>query len=229
MFEDIIFVNESEKKLFEKYLPLKGKFLFKQIYDILKEANNGQVTYYELSSILRYDKNLRDTLYIYLATAEEYLKAKLLDKFDSDEKLPKFIFGKKQTDDFKNSLHEVNQAESSKMYYKLNIDFATLLDICIEKKLIDINRASVDILNDLRNHTMHHSMLLFGQAHDLKEAKDNFKALERQLNTLLLLLPEDYRAGFNKSIDSLNGRQGKRYLTKFYLETEDGIHIKEDN
>ena len=88
MFEDLIFANDFEKQTFKKYLPLKGKFLHKQIYDILKEANGGQVTYYELSSVLRYDKNLRDTLYIYLATAEEYLKALLLDKFDSDENLP---------------------------------------------------------------------------------------------------------------------------------------------
>ena len=142
----------------------------------------------------------------------------------------KFKVLKKEIKALEKKLKELNYQESElSEEVKLNIDFATLLEICIEKKLIDINRASVDILNDLRNHTMHHSMLLFGQAHDLKEAKANFKALERQLNTLLLLLPEDYRAGFNKSIDSLNGRQGKRYLTKFYLGTEDGIHIKEDN
>ena len=121
MFEDLIFANDVEKETFKKYLPLKGKFLHKQIYDILKEANGGQVTYYELSSVLRYDKNLRDTLYIYLATAEEYLKALLLDKFDSDENLPKYIFGKYKVDNFKNNLYEINQAENSKIYYKLNI------------------------------------------------------------------------------------------------------------
>lgn len=229
MFEDLIFANDVEKETFKKYLPLKGKFLHKQIYDILKEANGGQVTYYELSSVLRYDKNLRDTLYIYLATAEEYLKALLLDKFDSDENLPKYIFGKYKVDNFKNNLYEINQAENSKIYYKLNIDFAALLDICIEKKLIAIDSSYVDRLNDLRNHTMHHSMLLFGQAHDLKEAKNNFRALERQLAALLLILPEDYREGFKASINKLNGTNGRRYLTKFYLETENGIHIKEDD
>lgn len=227
MFEDLIFANDFEKETFKKYLPLKGKFLHKQIYDILKEANGGQVTYYELSSVLRYDKNLRDTLYIYLATAEEYLKALLLDKFDSDKKLPKYIFGKFKVDNFKNNLYEINQAENSKIYYKLNIDFEVLLNVCIEKNLIEIDQTSVSKLNTLRNHTMHHAMLLFGQAHNLKEAKDNFRALERQLTALLFLLPEDYRAGFKTSINRLNGTPERRYLTKFYLETENGLHIKE--
>ena len=229
MFEDLIFANEDEKETFKKYLPLKGKFLHKQIYDILKEANGDQVTYYELSSVLRYDKNLRDTLYIYLATAEEYLKALLLDKFDSDEKLPKYIYGKIGEENLKGDLYETDNAENSKIYYKLNIDFAALLDICIEKKLIAIDSSYVDRLNDLRNHTMHHSMLLFGQAHDLKEAKNNFRALERQLAALILILPEDYREGFKTSINKLNGTTGRRYLKKFYLETENGLHIKEDD
>lgn len=229
MFEELVFKNYHEKKQFKKYLSLKGRFLHKQIYDILKEANRGTVTYRELGSILRYDKNLRDTLYVYLATVEEYLKALLVDKFDNNDKLPDYIYGKEKTDKFKNGLYEIAQAKTSQIYYKLNIDFEALLIICAEKKLIYIDDTSIKVLNKLRNHTMHHSILLFGQAHNFKEAKDNFRALERQLTALMVLLPEDYKTGFKTSINRLNGPIERPYLTKFYLETEDGIHIKENN
>lgn len=84
MFEKLIFKNEYESNEFKKYIQLKGECLHKQIYDILNEANNGSVTYYELSSLIRYDKNLRDKLYIYFATAEEYLKAQLTDRYDAN-------------------------------------------------------------------------------------------------------------------------------------------------
>ena len=82
MFEKLTFASPREKEDFEKYKKLKGVYLHKQVYDILLEANGGKVTYHELSSIIRYDKNLRDTLYIYLATAEEYLRALLCEKYD---------------------------------------------------------------------------------------------------------------------------------------------------
>ena len=63
MFEKLTFASPKEKEDFEKYKKLKGVYLPKQVYDILLEANGGEtVTYAELSSIIRYEKNLRDTL-----------------------------------------------------------------------------------------------------------------------------------------------------------------------
>ena len=68
------------------------------------------------------------------------------------------------------------------------------------------------------------------QYKDLKEAKDNFKSLEKQLKAFVKLLPEEYRQGFSSDINKLNGRDGQKYLDKFYLEITDvGIHIKESN
>ena len=105
-----------------------------------------------------------------------------------------------------------------------------MLHICRIKDIIDITDNQEQQLNKLRNHTMHHSMLLFGQAHNLKEAKDNFRSLEKQLNTFVKLLSEEYRQGFLSDINKLNGRDERKYLDKFYLETTDvGVHIKENN
>lgn len=230
MFEKLIFKNEYESNEFKKYIQLKGECLHKQIYDILNEANNGLVTYYELSSLIRYDKNLRDKLYIYFATAEEYLKAQLTDNYDTDIQLPEYIHYKKDINDLTTNLQERTQLSPSSLYYKLNIDFQALLHICRIKNITDITENQEQQLNELRNHTMHHSMLLFGQAHNLKEAKDNFKSLEKQLNAFIKLLPKEYRQGFSSDINKLNGRDEQKYLNKFYLElTNVGVHIKESD
>ena len=58
MFEKLTYASLKEREDFEKYKKLKGIYLHKQVYDILLEANGGEtVTYAELSSIIRYDKN----------------------------------------------------------------------------------------------------------------------------------------------------------------------------
>lgn len=230
MFDNLTFNNDAEKAEFRKYIKLKGECLHKQVYDILSEANDGSVTYYELSSLIRYDKNLRDKLYIYFAIAEEYLKAQLTDCYDTDIQLPEYIHYKKDITNLLNNLRERMPLSPSSLYYKLNIDFQALLYIFRIKNIIDITDNQEQQLNNLRNHTMHHSMLLFGQAHNLKEAKDNFKSLEKQLKAFVKLLPEEYRQGFSSDINKLNGRDERKYLDKFYLETTDvGVHIKENN
>ena len=229
MFDNLTFNSDAEKIEFAKYIHLKGECLHKQVYDILSEANNGSVTYYELSSLIRYDKNLRDKLYIYFATAEEYLKAQLTDRYDANVS-SKYIHYPNEIKNLLNNLKARSLDTPSILYYKLNIDFEALLQVCYEKNIIEIDNVQKQQLNKLRNHTMHHSMLLFGQAHNLKEAKDNFKSLEKQLNAFVKLLPEEYRQGFLSDINKLNGRNEQKYLNKFYLEiTNVGVHIKESN
>ena len=71
MLENIV-QTEKESAEFEKYKALKGEYLYKQVSDILFELDGKPVSYSDVSSIIRYDKNLRDTLFIYLATFEEW-------------------------------------------------------------------------------------------------------------------------------------------------------------
>ncbi len=231
MFEKLTFASQEERDDFEKYKKLKGVYLHKQVYDILLEANVGEiVTYYELSSIIRYDKNLRDKLYIYLATAEEYLRALLCTKYDVSEeckifkgslglaKLNEAIFEKIDPD-----------IEESNLYFKLELDLSDIMRICVEKGIIAISNSAQKHINNLRNHTMHHALLLFGKAKKLSDLSSNFEVLEKRINALCELLPDDYRKGFCDDILKLNGMPFKQYLTKFYLEIEDGskeIRIK---
>lgn len=222
IFDKLTFASSKEKADFEKYKKLKGIYLHKQVYDILLEANGGEnVTYYELSSIIRYDKNLRDTLYIYLATVEEQLRVLLLDNFDLKPNTPKFK-QRPSTQTLCDALVPKQYLESSELYFKLKADFKVLMGTCVAKKVVSISDDVMSLVKELRNDVMHHHLLIFGGAHNLKEAKDNFASFERKIDALITLLPTEYVIGFQDSIVKLNGASPKKYLTKFYLEDNNG-------
>ena len=225
MFEKLIFDKANEEKEraeFEKYKKLKGVYLHKQVYDILLEANGGEnVTYYELSSIIRYDKNLRDTLYIYLATVEEQLRVLLLDNFDLKPNTPKFK-QRPSTQTLCDALVPKQYLESSELYFKLKADFKVLMETCVAKKVVSISHDVMSLVKELRNDVMHHHLLIFGGAHNLKEAKDNFAAFERKIEALITLLPIEYARGFKNDITKLNGASYEKYLKKYFLEENNG-------
>lgn len=220
MFEELIIAPE-ERSIFEKYIKLKGVYLHKQVYDILLEANNGQkITYSELSSIIRYDKRLRDTLYIYLATAEEYLRALLCSKYDVNENCK--TFKGHCYNPLNEALIEKNDIDNSYLYSKLEPDFADLMRICLERDLISISTQAKKHIKDLRNNTMHHSILIFGKAITIKTAEENFVSLENQLNDFVQILPEDFKKGFFSAIERITGDNSKLNVKRFYLEVDYG-------
>lgn len=220
MFEKLTFASPKEKEEFEKYKKLKGVYLHKQVYDILLEANGGEtVTYAELSSIIRYDKNLRDTLYIYLATAEEYLRALLCEKYDVVAECKPFEHHCYKP--LMEAMRDKDDYTSSNLYFKLEPDLSALMDVCIDKGVISISKTTKQRIKDLRNSTMHHSLLIFGKATNPPALNSHFEALESRINALMQILPEEYRAGFITNIKKLNGYPSKQYLTKYYLEIQD--------
>jgi hypothetical protein len=96
------------------------------------------------------------------------------------------------------------------------------MDVCIDKGVISISKTTKQRIKDLRNNTMHHSLLIFGKATKTSALNFHFEALENRINALMQILPEEYRAGFITSIKELNGYPSKQYLTKYYLEIQDG-------
>ena len=221
MFDKLTFNNEKEKTEFKKYTSLKGIYLYKQVYDILLElSNNTSVKYKELSSIIRYDKNLRDTTYKYLATVEEYLRALLCEKFDVNEEEKNFE--KHCGARLKEALFAKTDSSTSNLYLKLKPDFSALMDVCIDKKLINISSSQKKHIKELRNHTMHHNLLLLGNATNGKALLDNFNVLEKQLNDFIEVLPVEYKTGFLSDIKKLNGSSERPFLRKFYLEVDNG-------
>lgn len=82
MFEKLTFSSGKDKIEFDKYITIRGKYLFQQVYEYICNITNDECKYSDLSSCIRYDKTLRDTLYKYLATFEEYLRAQIFDRYE---------------------------------------------------------------------------------------------------------------------------------------------------
>ena len=215
MFEKLDFENQEEKKEFDKYIKLKGKFLFKQIYDVLIETKNN-ISYKDISSYIRYDKSLRDKLYIYFACAEEYLRTLLLDKYDVADGNKKYV------GHCKNRVLQdliVGGSENSNLYFLLEIDFGDLIEVCVAKGLLVLDDSSIKKIKDLRNKTMHHMFLLFGKSKTVSETYEYLETFTEKLNLLKLVLPEEYWKGFLSDIRKIN---------KYKIFNKFAIGVKDD-
>ena len=218
MLEKMIFQSQEEEVDFEKYRQLKGDDLYVQIFRILSEKT-PKVKYVTVRAYIRYDINLRDKLYIYLATLEEYCKARLLHSFD-------VCAPKKYRGHCHDKLMEnlVPRADGeSNLYYGFQPDFGDLMHICSEKEVYKIESSDQKAIKTLRNQTMHHALILFGNAKTEVELLEHFNTLEKQLNALVNALPREYRNGFLDDIVKLNENSvhGTKHLSKFGLEVQD--------
>lgn len=217
-FEKLV-LTESEQKDFEKYAKIKGVYLHKQVYDVLLSYNSEQVSYSELSSVIRYDKNLRDKLYIYLATFEERLRAELFSKYDieSAEHTYKRMQGLNK---LKDNIRENKDMYFSNLYSCYELELGFTIELFEFLKLRDENTIKeLKQIKDLRNCVMHHNVLVLGKATNKEEAEENLNTLRKQIALLSKYLPNDYHSGFQRDINNLNlnSNTGKPYLDKLCL------------
>ena len=91
----IVFNNDEERDDALFYIKVKGLYVHIQIYEYLTKGNKDiTVTWKQISDELRIDKGLRDSLYIYLATLEEYIRAYISNKYENDLNQSFWINGK---------------------------------------------------------------------------------------------------------------------------------------
>lgn len=217
---DKLIVAHTEMRDFEKYIEIKGVYLHKQIYDILTTYDSNSITYYELSSIIRYDKNLRNTLYKYLATFEEYLRVNLFAKYDvaTKEHIYKGCNGLKK---LKSDIQPKTDNTVSNLYFCFQLELGYTIELFEhinmynDSTLIDLKQ-----LKELRNQVMHHNVLVLGQSTNKEQAEENLQTLKKRIALLCKYLPEEYHNGFQTSIENLNinAKTGQRYINKLYLE-----------
>lgn len=87
MFENLVFddtrTDINERYEFEGNKRVKGEFLLKQIYDVLIDINESHaVSFQDIIYVVKYNKSLRDKLYVFLAIFEKALKADIFRRFD---------------------------------------------------------------------------------------------------------------------------------------------------
>lgn len=191
--------NERDDALF--YIKVKGLYLHAHIYNYLLKTNNAQpVTWKQISDELRVDKGLRDTLYIYLATLEEYIRAYISNKYENDINQTFWIsgrdrnnikgntekgiplFGVLQETDFGtliNQFHELPEEDKKELFGELG------------------TKQNLDAIKELRNCVGHHKFLKTYAFKMCCADGVQSNSLENNIKNLKQLLPERYRHGKN--------------------------------
>ena len=203
LLAQILFNNEEERKKAEFYLEVKGIAFHKSILDYLC-TNCGKtipVEWTNLSNELRSDKALRDVLYKYLATLEEYIRAYISNKFEDNTQQTFWINGKRDYNKIKTRL------KSGTPLFKVleDVDFGTLLEQVKRLPVSDRKQlfgnvgsdTNLDAVKDLRNAVSHHKFLKQYSFNDCIVDGNNSNSMISNIQNLRQLLPVQYRFGEN--------------------------------
>ena len=170
LLEEMVYENSEERAEAQKYISLKG--------------------------IVQYDKRLRDMLYVYLSTEEEFLRARLGNEFEDNES--KLI----KTARFKNKQAQYCSVSLTLEQLTLKeLNDMVLVNKSIFKNLYDLHVLNLDALRVLRNKVGHHNFLLAETYNEcsIDGVVDN--TLKHNIINLKFLLPCDFRQGFITSIN----------------------------
>lgn len=198
----IAFKNEQEKEEAEFYMAVKGVELHRRILDYLGyDFEKSKIEWPKIANVLRTDKALRDIIYKYLATLEEYIRAFISNKYIDSVQQNFWINGRGERNWIKDNIERGQELfevlENTefgcliKQVENLPIEDRTQLfgDSYCKKNLVAVK--------ELRNAVSHHKFLA---GYKLKTCSvDGFEgcSLIDNIKNLRQLLPERYRYGKN--------------------------------
>lgn len=199
----INFNDDIEKSKANFYIDAKGISLHaKVMYYLEFDFSDGNTMPWTLiSSTLQKDKLIRDKLYIYLATLEEYFRAFISNKYEDDVVQPFWINGKYKNDKIKKLLN--NGENLFDILQK--VSFGALIEqvrhlpdndisIMFDKTMTKNNFEAV---RDLRNAVSHHEFLFLHRFLPCEVNGDTEATLTHNIKNLKYLLPKSYRCGVN--------------------------------
>lgn len=194
--------TDEERQKAEFYLEMKGIAFHKAILDYLcqKENKTIPIEWSDLSNELRSDKALRDILYKYLATLEEYIRAYISNKYE-DTAIQQ-VFWIDAGRDFNRIRTNINNEKP--LFKTLEaVDFGTLVEQV--KKLPEADKqnlfdsagtdVNLDAVKELRNAVSHHKFLKMCQLKSCIVDGNKSDSLIANIQNLRQLLPIQYRFG----------------------------------
>ena len=202
MFDKMDFNGQEEE--FNKYVKLRVRFLYLQFYNIFLEKKD-KVNYNEIKSCIIYDKNLRDKIYVYLATFEELLRATILERYDLRMPLSECKNEKNYISNLARNIYITDNHNSSELYYKLNLDLGDLIKLCEIIKMYDSKTCKeLHEIRKLRNNVMHHNVVVLGEARTYSEMSKHRDVVLNRIKVLSRWLPSDYKQGFINEINKIS-------------------------
>lgn len=198
LLNEMTYENASQREEAKKYIALKGIVQYQRVIEFCR-LYKVIPAYKNVASLYRYDKRLRDNLYIYLATAEEFMRACLGNKFEDDDngliKTKQFIEKQKQYHSVSLAMEQLTFGALIKMILSNQSVFTKHYDLGNLK--INLNAVRV-----LRNKVSHHNFLLAETyaACVVNGIRDN--SLEQNIKNLQGFLPVDFRQGFAITVNN---------------------------
>ena len=197
LIEEMVYKNSEERAEAQKYIALKGIFQYRRVINYCKVAEE-KPTYKKVSDLYRYDKRLRDTLYVYLSTLEEFLRALLGNEFEDNEsklnKTARFKNKQSQYCSVSLTLEQLTLKELNDMVLVNKSMFKNIYDLHV----LELN---LDALRVLRNKVGHHNFLLAETYNECSIDGVVNNTLKQNIINLKYLLPCDFRQGFITSIN----------------------------
>lgn len=197
LLEVMVYNNSEERAEAQKYIALKGIVQYRRVIDYCKVAEE-KPAYKKVSDLYRYDKRLRDTLYVYLSTVEEFLRARLGNEFEDNEnkliKTTRFKNKQAQYCSVSLTLEQLTLKELNDMVLANKSIFKNIYDMHI----LELN---LDALRVLRNKVVHHNFLLAETYNECSVEAVMDNTLKHNIISLKYLLPCDFRQGFITSIN----------------------------
>ncbi len=197
---------------FNQYKDIRGVQTYRIIFETLNKKNNT-VRYEDVNSLVRYDKALKDVIYTYLGTLEDYIKNHILTSFDfsSNENLDKehytYIKGLPKCEK-----KNVGFGEITELYKRYALLFSEMIEFLKEYDKDFCDLKNLENVRQLRNLVMHHLPLLFGFNSDSPRL-----ITLTGVHSLINLLPERYKNGIKKNI-SFTTSSTKKNLNPIYYE-----------
>ncbi len=205
-------LSEEDLKNFNQYKDIRGIQTYRIIFEALNKKNDT-IRYKDVNSLVIYDKALKDVLYTYLGTLEDYIKNHILTNFDfsSNEDLDKDRY-KHIKGLPKCEKRLVYLGEITELYKRYALLFSDMIEFLKEYDKEFCNLDDLENVKSLRNLVMHHLPLLFDT---------NFDSLKlstlTEVISLINLLPESYKKGIRDNIFSIT-KGTKENLNEIYHE-----------
>lgn len=213
-FKDIIdSLSDEEKNNFEYYSKIRGIQQYEIIFNALNKIDSKLITYKDINSFVRYDKAIKDVLYKYLGTLEEFIKVHIFANYDFKNNA---IITKNEYIFFNQLQPLIEQKnvplnEISKLYKHFALNFKDIVDLLIEFNDSMFDSKELLSIKDLRNDVMHHSPLLFNF-----DGAEKVKKTEKIISLLIKLLPLDYPKYIAEELNDRTEHTQKNINVKFH-------------
>lgn len=193
--------NEQQLKEAQKYISLKGVVQYKRALNYCLESSLSP-SYTNVSALYRYDKRLRDNLYRYLGTAEEYMRAIIGNYYEDNYggliKTKTFETKYNRFNSVSLTLEQLTLGELILIVLKNTEPFQEIYDV--ENLKINLNA-----LRALRNKVGHHNFLLSEKYEPCIVDGETLNSLQQNIENLKGFCRKILEIGFQ--IQSINVQQ----------------------